>query len=257
VRKFHIVQGGIENGDKKFIERAATKKLSARRWVAPKSVQIGDDVVIYIGGFGFFATARITSEAKPRTGWRNRYGAGIDSIKLIEPPISLAAIQRHIPRLDWAKYPRSITSPGPELADHLRRLIRERRETRLPDIDDDALESANLDELRTVALLSARQFVTPKQRKIWYRARSTAIRLYVLKRANGRCEVCKSAAPFVNENGEPYLEAPHVERLADDGPDHPRRVIGVCPNCHRNAHFGRDRGSFKQLLLKRLAALEF
>src|SRR5579864_668715 len=206
MRRLHIVQGGIENGDKKWLERAARQHLSARTWVAPKSSAIGDEVVIYIGGYGFFATGRIHSPAKPRTDWKNRYGAGVDSIRLIKPSISLAAIQRHIPKLEWAKYPRSITTPASHLATMIRELIRKRKATRIPDLDDDALASANIDELRRVALLSQRKFVRPKQRKVAYRARSIAIRLYVLSRAHGHCECCESAAPFLTGDSKPYLE---------------------------------------------------
>jgi hypothetical protein len=256
VPRLHIVQGGVDNGDKKWLERAAKQNLTAQSWTVPKSVAVGDDVVIYVRGYGFFASGRIESMPKPRRGWYNRYGARVEAIKLIEPAISLGALRRYIPRLDWARYPRSITTPPTELADEIKQLIRKRRTTGKPDLDPEALESANIDELRRVALLSQRNVVKPKERKILYRARSTAIRLYVLRRANGRCEGCNSAAPFRTADHKPYLEAHHVERLADDGPDHPKKVIGLCPNCHRRAHHSHDKVMFKRSLLKRLAIRE-
>jgi HNH endonuclease len=252
----HLVQGGIDNGDKKWLERAARGHRRSKSWIAPRSVQPGDEVVIYIRGYGFFATGRVYSQAKARPDWGSRYGAGIDSIRLIEPPISLSTVQRHIPKLKWARYPRSIATPSAELGNEIRRLIRERRATGIPDLDDVALASANIDELRKVALLSSRKFVTPTEQRRLHRARSTAIRLYILERANGMCEACKSEAPFLNADGTPYLEAHHVERLADDGPDHPRKVIGLCPNCHRRAHHSQDLDTFKRFLLKRLRLLE-
>ena len=70
--------------------------------------------------------------------------------------------------------------------------------------------------------------------------RSKAVRDYVLARAAGRCERCKSPAPFLTTNGTPYLEAHHIRRLTDGGPDHPSFVAAVCPNCHREAHHGSD-----------------
>jgi hypothetical protein len=224
--------------------------------VVPKSVEPGDDVVIYIRGYGFFATAKINSGVRRLRDWKNRYGAALRSIKLVNPPISLAAIQRHIPTLTWARYPRGIATPAAAMADRIRELIRARRASAIPDLDDAALEAANLDELRRVAMLSSRRFVTPRDRKTLHRARSAAIRLYVLKRADGKCEACKSAAPFLTPRGQPYLEPHHIDRLADGGPDHPTKVIGLCPNCHRRAHYARDKQSFRQLLLKKLAALE-
>lgn len=72
-----------------------------------------------------------------------------------------------------------------------------------------------------------------RERRALYRMRSRAIRLYVLRRAAGKCEGCGAVAPFNTVNGEPYLEPHHIRHLADGGPDDPRWVVGVCPNFHR------------------------
>jgi hypothetical protein len=252
----HIVQGGIDNGDKKWLEKAARNNLSSPSWIVPKSVGIGDIVVIYVADYGFFATAKIKTLAKPRVDWKNRYGAGLNFIKLIEPAISIGTIRRHISKLKWAIYPRSITTPTPEIASQILKLISERRKTRLPDLDDEALGTANIDELRKVALLSARPSATEKERTVIYRVRSKAIHLYVLNRANGHCESCNAVAPFRKADGRPYLEPHHTTRLADDGPDHPAKVIGLCPNCHRRAHFAKDAAVFNRSLKRKVARLE-
>jgi hypothetical protein len=254
--KLHIVIGGIDNGDKVWLERAASRKLNAPAWVAPKTAAIGDEVVIYVGGYGFFATARINSPPKPRDDWPNRYGSGLRSIRLIRPAISLATIQRRIPGLTWANYPRSITTPPPEMAALVRKLIQERRKTGIPDLDDRALAGANIDELRKAALLKARALATRRERKTVYRVRSRAIHLYVLRRANGRCEGCGAHAPFRKPDGSGYLEPHHTTRLSDEGPDHPANVIGLCPNCHRRAHYAKDAETFNTMLIKKLRVLE-
>lgn len=256
MKQLHIVQGGIENGDKSFLERAARRNLGARRWIVPKSVQVGDDIVIFIRGFGFFATARVATSAEARDGWQNRYSAGLRDIRLIEPAISLSAIRRAIPSLTWAIYPRSITTPERKTAESVRALIADRRRTGLPKIDDASLVEANLDELRRVALLNARSKPLGKTTRAIYRARSRAIRLYVLKRANGCCEGCGAKAPFAKPDGTAYLEPHHTSRLADDGPDHPAKVIGLCPNCHRRAHYAEDSKAFNDGLKKKLSRLE-
>jgi hypothetical protein len=167
----------------------------------------------------------------------------------------LAAIRRHIPNLEWAKYPRSITTPSPEIADRIRALISGRRKGDI-DLDDAFLAAANGDELRKVALLWARGSIKAKERKVIYRAASGAIRRYALWRADGRCEACATAAPFRGIDGSPFLEVHHTTRTADGGPDHPRKVIGICPNCHRRAHLAEDSGSFNESLLRKLPMLE-
>lgn len=62
-----------------------------------------------------------------------------------------------------------------------------------------------------------------------------------LERANGVCERCGAAAPFIRaSDGTPYLEVHHKKRLADGGEDTVENAIAVCPNCHRELHFGMN-----------------
>jgi hypothetical protein len=253
----HLIQAGIENGDKGWIEKAARRGLTSRaNWVVPKAAVIGDEVVIFIGGFGFFATGRIESAPKPRRNWPNRYGSAVGSFRLVSPAISLTTIRRRVPGLTWAVYPRSITTPPPEVAQQVRALVAERWKTRMPDLSPEGLAGANIDELRRVALMRAVRSAPQRQSLRLDRARSDAIRRYVLLRANGKCEACGVSAPFQRPDGSPYLEPHHVTRLADEGPDHPAKVIAVCPNCHRRAHLSIDAQTFNRGLIRRLRRIE-
>lgn len=65
----------------------------------------------------------------------------------------------------------------------------------------------------------------------------------VLLRAKGVCEGCRSPAPFQRPDGSFYLEVHHVKRLADGGHDTVDNAIALCPNCHRERHFGRPPNS--------------
>ena len=61
----------------------------------------------------------------------------------------------------------------------------------------------------------------------------------VLINANGFCQKCNKAAPFVKrEDKTPYLEVHHKLKLADGGDDTVENAIALCPNCHRKMHFG-------------------
>lgn len=78
--------------------------------------------------------------------------------------------------------------------------------------------------------------------------RDPKVKAWVLKRANGICELCKQPAPFTSTDGLPYLEAHHVRPLAEGGPDTPSNTVAVCPNCHKELHFGSQRKVKKALL---------
>nr|WP_241909304.1 HNH endonuclease signature motif containing protein [Vibrio breoganii] len=61
----------------------------------------------------------------------------------------------------------------------------------------------------------------------------------VLLRADGICERCQQKAPFIRgRGGTPYLEVHHIKRLADGGDDSIENAQALCPNCHRELHFG-------------------
>ena len=58
------------------------------------------------------------------------------------------------------------------------------------------------------------------------------------ERAEGKCELCLKPAPFVRNDGTPYLEVHHIIFLSEDGPDILENVAALCPNCHRECHSG-------------------
>lgn len=61
----------------------------------------------------------------------------------------------------------------------------------------------------------------------------------VLERANGKCEICGRPAPFNRKkDGSPYLEVHHKVQLAAGGDDSVENALAVCPNCHREQHYG-------------------
>ena len=112
-------------------------------------------------------------------------------------------------------------------------------------------DTVPLAELRSRAYNAAKntEGTGGRTAKSLYYARSDAVRDYVLARAQGICESCQSPAPFLRKDGSPYLEPHHTHCISDDGPDHPRWVGALCPNCHREIHYGAN-GSDKNEALK-------
>jgi 5-methylcytosine-specific restriction protein A len=83
----------------------------------------------------------------------------------------------------------------------------------------------------------------PEPIKMWQKVavyvRNPDVVAEVLLRANGNCEACGEAAPFIRRSNEtPYLEVHHSKRLSDGGDDTVENAVALCPNCHRKVHFG-------------------
>jgi 5-methylcytosine-specific restriction protein A len=114
-----------------------------------------------------------------------------------------------------------------------------------------------LEQLRQLALSAANESSQPPsagKRNVYQRSRD--VRIYVLARANGKCEGCNAPAPFIRLDGTPYLEPHHLRRLSDGGPDHPAHVIALCPNCHRRVHAGADGKPYNAKLTASMAMIE-
>lgn len=126
------------------------------------------------------------------------------------------------------------------------------------EIELNASEGLSIERLRDRAYAAAK----PQQAKAWnnapssYRARSKAVREYVLRRAAGRCELTGRPAPFVTNAGEPYLEVHHTRRLSDDGPDDPHWVAAIDPTAHREIHFGNRGEELNNSLIEKLKLIE-
>lgn len=70
--------------------------------------------------------------------------------------------------------------------------------------------------------------------------RDPAIAAYAKKRADGYCQLCGQKAPFIDMNGEPYLECHHIDWLSKGGMDSIDNCVALCPNCHRRMHIVND-----------------
>ena len=122
---------------------------------------------------------------------------------------------------------------------------------------ESAPSGMTLQDLRQLAFSAATESShAPSQGKRNVYQRSRDVRIYVLARANGKCEGRNALAPFVRSDGTPYLEPHHLGRLSDGGPDHPAHVIALCPNCHRRVHAGADGEMYNAKLNAMMAAIE-
>jgi 5-methylcytosine-specific restriction protein A len=86
--------------------------------------------------------------------------------------------------------------------------------------------------------------------------RDPAVVAWVLRNANGTCELCSSIAPFFTSENRPYLEIHHVVTLASGGPDTVFNTVALCPNCHRAMHFSSARAALTEKLYHRTPRLQ-
>lgn len=89
------------------------------------------------------------------------------------------------------------------------------------------LNERSLEELYEQAEASASGNRSPSSEstsRTTYR-RSEVVKEYALKAASEICQGCEQNAPFLDENGDPFLEVYHLYRRSDGGVDHPDNVI--------------------------------
>ncbi len=84
--------------------------------------------------------------------------------------------------------------------------------------------------------------------------RSPIVRNNVLLRANGRCEWCGQSG-FLMTDGGVYLETHHIIPLCEKGPDIETNVTALCPNHHREAHYGKTKEAMRKELTERVRKL--
>ncbi|MBW3469037.1 HNH endonuclease [Arthrospiribacter ruber] len=99
------------------------------------------------------------------------------------------------------------------------------------------IESHGLLDLESPPL--GREFADRAFSKGFLFKRDQKVRKYVLNRAKGKCEYCGELG-FELKSGENYLETHHIISLASQGSDTITNVIALCPNHHRQAHFGSN-----------------
>jgi 5-methylcytosine-specific restriction protein A len=97
----------------------------------------------------------------------------------------------------------------------------------------------------------------PPQKKIktTFYVRDPEVVAWLLENSKGTCESCSGPAPFTKVTGDFYLEVHHLRRLADGGSDTVSNAAAVCPNCHRELHYGDKRDQLLESLYSRVQRL--
>ena len=66
----------------------------------------------------------------------------------------------------------------------------------------------------------------------------------------------ESFSGFFCPGGTRYLESHHIIALANEGADRMSNVIALCPDEHREAHFGRRRKALEKEMMRKIKSLD-
>ncbi|WP_421152757.1 HNH endonuclease [Aeromonas dhakensis] len=78
-----------------------------------------------------------------------------------------------------------------------------------------------------------------------------------LLRADGKCEFPGCARTlFQKYDNTPYLEVHHIQPLSEGGGDELKNVAALCPHCHREQHFGKEKEKLRENLFSHISMLD-
>ena len=109
----------------------------------------------------------------------------------------------------------------------------------------------SLNRLKEIAMEQGR--MRPKKMEVTATqiVRDPYIAEYTKRMANGKCQLCGKPAPFLDKDGNPYLESHHIVWLSKGGADSVDNTAALCPNCHKKMHVVNDPKDVEKLQLMR------
>ncbi|EOX4831346.1 HNH endonuclease [Vibrio alginolyticus] len=98
-----------------------------------------------------------------------------------------------------------------------------------------SLDSSDARQLRLKSASQQAELIEAPTKRFRRNPDVVAERLYL---ADDTYEACKNPAPFKRKDGTPYLEVHHKIMLSAGGLDCLDNTQALCPNCHRERHYG-------------------
>ncbi len=218
-------------------------------------MQENDWVVAYVNGYGYIGarrvgpatTYRLIDEAQLLSGWESRMRhvrevAWIYTIPMFSNAISPAVADRKAPRHTKERLPSDVGA-------RIVQLIAENTDTPVPSqtlsqlnngFEAKVLRSLHDDRSERQKRLAQ---ANPKPERVRIVSsgfvRNPDVVAEVLDHAAGECGLCRKPAPFIRlKESRPYLEVHHRVPLAEGGDDTVLNAIALCPNRHREMHYG-------------------
>lgn len=214
-------------------------------WCCGKSTLPSDCIWVFVtGGKGISYEWRAISEPKQDQNGRFSYVCDVEFVCDFVPPITLTELKETVP--EWKPLYNLRGFKAIKIPDRVVEKIRALRSVRfLRELEEEFAEKVAASQKLSSSERLKRLAFAPKHPTkdivtIERFRRNEDVVAEVLERAAGYCEGCKHPAPFKRAiNGEPYLEVHHIKWLAKGGEDTVENSVALCPNCHREAHYGK------------------
>lgn len=217
----------------------------------------GDVVLAYANGFGFVGAGYVREESTyklladdelpPNWPSKHRHVRGVDwvhAVESLEDGIASSLVDRQAPRQTKEHVPSEV---GQRLFDLLgsrcgsARALRNLHKVK-KDFDAEVArsmrETAIARQQKLLAASPQPQRVAVLSYEFVRNPDVVAEVLYQAYQTGCHCGRCGREAPFKKRDGTPYLEVHHVQPLAEGGDDTVANAIALCPNCHRELHYG-------------------
>lgn len=220
----------------------------------------GDWVLAYSNGHGFVgagmvgpdSTYRLLAPAELPAGWESnhRHIRRVDwvyAVSELADGVPADQVSRQAPRQTKELLPQDVGR-------HLVQLLADRSRVRVPTDTLDRFTQAfaqqveqsfrDTPDARRERLRRASKLPERVPVLSYEFVRNPDVVAEVLFHAEGKFERCKAPSPFARRSdGSPYLEVHHRRPLSAGGHDTVENAIALCPNCHRELHYGVKAGA--------------
>ena len=218
-----------------------------------RKLKEGDWLLAYANKHGFIgagvvgpeSTYRLVPKSQLPANWQSHHRhfrevKWFHAISTLEHGVAAKKVGRQAPRQTMEKLPEDVANQLIQL------LIGRMGANAIPQIDftkafaEQVKNSASDTSLaRTKRLQSANRLPQRMPVLTYEFVRNPDVVAEVLYQAKGVCAKCKCNAPFKKRiDGSPYLEVHHRVPLAEGGEDTVKNAVALCPNCHREFHYG-------------------
>jgi hypothetical protein len=253
INELERLAGKLERGDRKPVhicvgsldDIALLKDLDKTDkqtvWPLPKNAAIGDTVFFLAPSIygDLLAKGEVLSKPKKSKNWQPKYEAKIGGISVLPYPIPIEILKSQIPKWDYLKYARSLTTVPPKYVRILLEIVAkiEASEDIFP---EEVIEPEKYYE------------GTTRQIAVNVYERNPLARKKCLEHYGYDCFICDfNFEEKYGKAGAGFIHVHHLTPLSEIGVEYEldpvKDLRPVCPNCHAMIHKGKPAYTIEEM----------